>query len=116
MIWNEQQPIFRQLEAHIKNLILEHAIKEGEALPSVRHMAAEFRLNPITVSKAVNELVQETLIEKKRGLGMYVCDGARGQLLAIEREKFIQHEWPRVHQKIIQLGLDIEQLMQKEDK
>jgi len=85
MHWNESAPIYRQLRERIKAMILDEALKEGDALPSVRQVSADFQLNPITVSKAYQELVDENLVEKRRGLGMYVNSGARLQLLASER-------------------------------
>lgn len=109
--WNDEQPIYRQLEAHVKSLILERAINEGEALPSVRLLATEFTLNPITVSKAIQELVHDRLIEKKRGLGMFVVEGARAQLLDQERLKFIKEEWPQVKERIEMLELSVSDLL-----
>jgi GntR family transcriptional regulator len=109
--WNDEQPIYRQLEAHVKSLILESAINEGEALPSVRLLAMEFTLNPITVSKAIQELVHDGLIEKKRGLGMFVVDGARARLLEQERLKFIKEEWPQVKERIEMLELSVMDLL-----
>lgn len=111
--WNEEQPIFRQLEQHIKSLILDEAIKEGEALPSVRVLAAEFTLNPLTVSKALQELVQQRLIEKRRGLGMFVCEGAKNNLLQVEREKFLQEEWPKIKARIERLGLNTQDILKQ---
>ena len=111
--WNEDQPIFRQLEQHIKSLILDQAIKEGEALPSVRVLAAEFTLNPLTVSKALQELVQQQLIEKRRGLGMCVCEGAKNNLLQVEREKFLQEEWPKIKARIERLGLNTQDILKQ---
>ncbi len=112
--WNDEQPIYRQLESHIKGLILEKAIAEGAALPSVRVLAAEFTLNPITVSKAIQELVQEQLIEKKRGLGMFVKEGARQQLLDQERQKFLQEEWPEIRARMELLGIDLAKVLGEE--
>lgn len=109
--WNEEQPIFRQLENHIKSLILDQSIEEGEALPSVRVLAAEFTLNPLTVSKALQELVQQNLIEKRRGLGMFVCEGAGAALLAAERDKFLQEEWPQIKTRIERLGLSLDDIL-----
>jgi GntR family transcriptional regulator len=109
--WNDEQPIYRQLEAHVKGLILEGDIEEGQALPSVRVLAIEFTLNPITVSKALQELVHDELIEKKRGLGMFVVSGARARLLEQERQKFIKEEWPQVKERIEMLELSVSDLL-----
>ena len=91
-------------------MILERTLAEGEALPSVRTVASEFQLNPITVSKAYQALVDESLVEKRRGLGMFVLEGARKQLIESERNKFINEEWPAMLNRITQLGLDLEDL------
>ncbi|MFO1468780.1 MAG: GntR family transcriptional regulator, partial [Steroidobacteraceae bacterium] len=86
--WNDNQPIYRQLRDRMVALILEGALKEGDSLPSVRNVAADYRLNPLTVLKGYQQLVDEGLVEKRRGLGMFVSDGARRQLMAGERERF----------------------------
>ena len=96
-------------------MILDGTLAEGDALPSVRTVAAEFQLNPITVSKSYQALVDEGLVEKKRGLGMFVKDGARAQLIDTERKKFINEEWPATLSRIRQLGLDAEELLNKAD-
>jgi GntR family transcriptional regulator len=92
-------------------MILDGALKEGDALPSVRQVAADFQLNPITVSKAYQELVDENLVEKRRGLGMYVNDGAREALLKNERERFLLEEWPALRERLKRLGLDAKELL-----
>ena len=92
-------------------MILDGVLKEGDPLPSVRTVAADYRLNPLTVLKGYQELVDEELVEKKRGLGMYVKDGARTLLLKGERQKFLAEEWPRVHATIQRLGLNAEDLL-----
>jgi GntR family transcriptional regulator len=107
MQWNESAPIYRQLRDHIKAMILDEALKEGDALPSVRQVSADFQLNPITVSKAYQELVDENLVEKRRGLGMYVNQGAREALLKNEREHFLREEWPALRERLRRLGLDL---------
>src|SRR6188472_2347517 len=112
MNWNESAPIYRQLREHIKAMILDGALKEGDALPSVRQVSADFQLNPITVSKAYQELVDEQLIEKRRGLGMYVNEGARDALMKNERERFLREEWPALYTRLKRLGLDVERLVQ----
>src|SRR5438445_5574837 len=103
--WNDSQPIYRQLRDRVAALILDGVLNEGDPLPSVRNVAAEYRLNPITVLKAYQELVDEQLLEKKRGRGMYINVGARDLLLQAEREKFLAEHWPRVHATILRLGL-----------
>ena len=109
--WNDNQPIYRQLRDRVVAMILDGALKEGDPLPSVRTVAADYRLNPLTVLKGYQELVDEELVEKKRGLGMYVKDGARNLLLKGERQKFLAEDWPRIQETIQRLGLDAEQLL-----
>lgn len=104
--WNEDLPIYRQLRDRVVAMILEGVLGDGDALPSVRNVAAEYRLNPLTVLKGYQELVDEGLVEKKRGRGMFVTDGARVQLLKDERERFLDKEWPEVAATIERLGLD----------
>ena len=109
--WNDGQPIYRQLRDHGVHMILDGVLKEGDPLPSVRNVAAEFRVNPLTVLKAYQQLVDEQLVEKKRGLGMFVKAGARDLLLSGERQKFLKEEWPRIHATIQRLGLTPEELL-----
>jgi len=109
--WNDSQPIYRQLRDRVVAMILEGVLKEGDPLPSVRNVSAEYRVNPLTVLKGYQELVDEELVEKRRGLGMFVKDGARSLLLRGEREKFLTEEWPRVHATIQRLGLKAEELL-----
>jgi GntR family transcriptional regulator len=109
--WNDSQPIYRQLRDRVVALILDGVLKEGDPLPSVRNVATEYRLNPITVLKGYQELVDEQLVEKRRGLGMYVREGARDQLLADERQKFLSDEWPRIFATIQRLGLKANELL-----
>jgi GntR family transcriptional regulator len=109
--WNDSQPIYWQLKERTVAMILDGTLKEGDALPSVRTVAANFQLNPITVSKSYQALVDEGLVEKRRGLGMFVCEGARKQLVASERDKFLNEEWPATLNRIEQLGLDAEDLL-----
>ena len=113
--WNEDQPIYRQLRDRVVAMILEGVLGDGDALPSVRNVAAEYRLNPLTVLKGYQELVDEGLVEKKRGRGMFVNEGARIQLLKDERERFLQKEWPQVRATIERLGLDAAELLQATD-
>lgn len=109
--WNDTTPIYLQLKERVVAMMLDGVLKPGDALPSVRQVAAEYQLNPITVSRAYQELVDETLVEKRRGLGMYVTEGAREKLLASERERFLTEEWPAMLERIQRLGLDLEKLM-----
>jgi GntR family transcriptional regulator len=108
--WNDSQPIYWQLKERTVAMILDGTLAEGEALPSVRTVASEFQLNPITVSKSYQALVDEGLVEKRRGLGMFVCEGARKKLIESERAKFLNEEWPAMLARIEQLGLRIEDL------
>lgn len=108
--WNDNQPIYRQLRDRVVAMILEGVLNDGDVLPSVRNVAQEYRLNPLTVLKGYQELVDEGLVEKKRGRGMFVLEGARAQLLKDERERFIQEEWPRIHATIERLGLSADEL------
>lgn len=110
--WNEDQPIYRQLRDRVVAMILEGVLTDGDALPSVRTVAAEYRLNPLTVLKGYQELVDEGLVEKKRGRGMFINPGARKQLIIDERQRFVEKEWPRVLATIERLELDVEQLLQ----
>ena len=110
--WNDSQPIYRQLRDRVVAMILDGVLNEGDPLPSVRNVAAEYRVNPLTVLKAYQELVDEELVEKKRGLGMFVKAGARNRLLHGERQKFLHEHWPRVHATIQRLGLDPRELLE----
>ena len=109
--WNDNQPIYRQVRDRVVVMILGEVLKEGDALPSVRNVAAEYRLNPLTVLKGYQQLVDEQLIEKRRGLGMYVASGARKALQKNERRKFLAEEWPAVLERIRQLGFDAGELL-----
>jgi GntR family transcriptional regulator len=109
--WNDSQPIYRQLRDRMVALILEGALKEGDPLPSVRAVAAEYRLNPLTVLKGYQQLVDEQLVEKRRGRGMYVSEGASKLLLKGERERFVNEQWPVVLATIHRLGLDPQELL-----
>lgn len=111
IIWNDKDPIYRQLRDRIVALVLENVFKEGESLPSVRQLAKDHRINPLTVSKAYQMLVEEGLIEKRRGLGMFVAEGAQERLFLAEKETFLEQEWPLVKDKIRRLGLDAEGLL-----
>ncbi len=109
--WNDNQPIYRQLRDRVVAMILDGVLKEGDPLPSVRNVAAEYRLNPLTVLKGYQQLVDEQLVEKKRGLGMFIKPGARKLLLEGERQKFLSEEWPRVYATMQRLGLRPEELL-----
>ena len=109
--WNDHQPIYRQLRDRVVHMILDGVLKEGDPLPSVRNVAAEYRVNPLTVLKAYQELVDEELVEKRRGLGMFVKTGAHSLLVKGERQKFLNEHWPRVHATIRRLGLSPDELL-----
>lgn len=111
--WDDSQPIYRQLRDRVVAMILEGVLKEGDPLPSVRAVAAEFRLNPLTVLKGYQQLVDEQLVEKKRGRGMFVNEGARQALMKDERLYFLETEWPKVYATIVRLGLGVDELMKK---
>src|SRR5437660_12842303 len=109
--WNDNQPIYRQLRDRVVGMILDGVLKEGDPLPSVRTVAADYRLNPLTVLKAYQELVDEGLVETRRGLGMFINDGARQALLKGERQKFLSEDWPRIRDTMLRLGLKPEELL-----
>src|SRR6266404_709394 len=109
--WNDSQPIYRQLRDRVVAMILDGVLKEGDPLPSVRNVAAEYRVNPLTVLKGYQQLVDEQLVEKKRGLGMFVNAGARDLLLKGERQKFLTEQWPSVAATIQRLGITPKELM-----
>jgi len=112
--WNDSQPIYRQLRDRVVAMILEGELKEGDPLPSVRNVAAEYRLNPLTVLKGYQQLVDEQLVEKRRGRGMFVNTGARAMLLKGERQKFLDDEWPKIQAMITRLGFKPEELLAQE--
>jgi GntR family transcriptional regulator len=109
--WNDSQPIYRQLRDRVVAMILDGVLKEGDPLPSVRTVAAEYRVNPLTVLKGYQQLVDEQLVESRRGRGMFVNAGARSLLLQGERQKFLTEQWPRVYETIQRLGLKPEELL-----
>src|SRR5881392_3646844 len=109
--WNDNQPIYRQLRDRVVAMILDGVLKEGDPLPSVRNVAADYRVNPLTVLKGYQQLVDEQLVETRRGLGMFVKPGARDLLLEGERQKFLAEEWPRVYATIQRLGLTPKELL-----
>jgi len=109
--WNDKQPIYRQLRDRVVAMILEGVLNEGDPLPSVRNVAAEYRVNPLTVLKGYQQLVDENFVESRRGLGMFVKTGARHLLLQGERQKFLAEEWPQIQANIQRLGLTPEDLL-----
>ncbi len=110
--WNDNQPIYRQLRDRVVAMILEGVLKEGDPLPSVRNVAAELRVNPLTVLRGYQQLVDEELVEKRRGLGMFVKIDARKLLLRGEREKFLSEEWPRICATMERLGFSPKELLE----
>lgn len=109
--WNDNQPIYRQLRDRVVAMILDGVLKEGDPLPSVRNVAAESRINPLTVLKAYEQLVDEGLVEKRRGLGLFINTGAPDQLLQAERERFLTEQWPAIAATIQRLGLKPQDLL-----
>jgi len=109
--WSDGAPIYRQLKERVIAMMLDGLLKPGDPLPSVRQVAAEYQLNPITVSRAYQELADEALVEKRRGLGMYVTEEAAKKLLSTERERFLREEWPLVMERIQRLGLRMDELL-----
>src|SRR5688500_12423135 len=109
--WNDGQPIYRQLRDRVVAMILDGVLQEGDPLPSVRTVAAEYRVNPLTVLKGYQQLVDEQLVESRRGRGMFINAGARALLLRGEREKFLADQWPRIHATIQRLGLTPQELL-----
>ncbi len=109
--WNDSQPIYRQLRDRVVAMILDGVLKEGDPLPSVRNVAAEYRVNPLTVLKGYQQLVDEGFVETRRGLGMFVQPGARASLLQAERQKFLADDWPRIFSMLQRLGLDADALL-----
>ena len=108
--WSDSQPIYRQLRDRVVAMILDDVLKEGDPLPSVRTVAAEYRINPLTVMKGYQQLVDEGLVETRRGRGMFINAGARELLLKGEREKFLADEWPKVQQRMQRLGVTLDDL------
>ena len=109
--WNESQPIYRQIRDRVAAMILDDVLKEGDALPSVRTVAAEYRVNPLTVLKGYQQLVDEGVVEARRGRGMFVNPGAHTLLMESERRKFLGEEWPTIRERIRRLGLSPEDLL-----
>ena len=111
--WNDSEPIYRQVRDRVVAMILDGVLKEGDPLPSVRNVAAEYRINPLTVLKGYQQLVDEQLVESRRGRGMFVNAGARQALMKDERLYFLESEWPKVYATIQRLGLTVEELMKR---
>ena len=111
--WNDKDPIYRQLHDRLIELILEGVYQDGDALPSVRQISSDHRINPITVSKGFQMLVDEQLVEKRRGIGMFVAEGATDKLRHVERDRFLNHDLPTAVEKAKRLGLSIEELLEK---
>ncbi len=111
--WDDGTPIYRQLRDIVVTMILDKKLSDGDALPSVRYVAAQFQVNPLTVLKSYQQMVGEGLIESRRGRGMFVLPGARERLLESERERFLQEEWPRVVDTLYRLGLNPKELLAK---
>lgn len=109
--WNNNTPIYRQLKAQIVAMLLDGHLKPGDAVPSVRQIAADFQLNPITVSRAYQELADEGVVEKRRGIGLFVIEGAREKLIARERERFLQEDWPATLTHMRRLGISANELI-----
>ena len=109
--WNNKEPIYLQLRDRLVALIMDGVLQEGEALPSVRQISSEQRINPVTVSKAIQMLVDDQLVETKRGLGTYVVDGAKNKLAIEERTRFLTEEWPQIAERIERLGLKLDDLL-----
>ena len=114
--WNDTQPIYRQLRDLVVAMILDGVLAEGDPLPSVRQVAAEYRINPLTVLKSLEQLVDEDLVEKKRGRGMFVKQGARKLLLKAERQRFLTEQWPKIYATIQRLGLTPQELLEAVEK
>jgi GntR family transcriptional regulator len=109
--WNDSQPIYRQLRDRVVAMILDGEIQEGDPLPSVRTVAADYRVNPLTVLKAYQQLADEQIVEKRRGIGMFIKAGVRQQLLRDRRRRFVSEEWPEILATIRRLGLTPEELL-----
>jgi GntR family transcriptional regulator len=114
--WNDNLPIYRQLRDRVVAMILEGVLNDGDPLPSVRSVAAEYRLNPLTVLKGYQQLVDEQLVEKRRGRGMFVTEGARRALLKDERQHFLEEEWPKIAGRIQRLGFEPKELLDALDR
>ena len=112
MQWTNDQPIYQQVRDHVVSLIIDNVLKSGDPIPSVRQMAVEGGVNPLTVSKAYQELVDLNIVEKRRGLGMFITEGAKKELLKLEKTKFLDNEWPNI-KRAESLGIDLIELLGK---
>lgn len=108
--WDQSTPIYQQLRDRTVASILGGHLQEGDLLPSVRQVAIDLQVNPITVSKAYQMLVDEALVVPERGIGMRIKMGAKDQLLRDERTQFLQHDWPQIIDRIHQLNLSWDEL------
>ncbi|MAS50769.1 MAG: GntR family transcriptional regulator [Chloroflexi bacterium] len=113
MQWTNDQPIYQQVRDHVVSLIIDDVLKSGDPIPSVRQMAVEGGVNPLTVSKAYQELVDLNIVEKRRGLGMFITDSAKKELIKLERNKFMKGDWPALLKKADQLDIDLTELINK---
>jgi len=114
--WHDNQPIYLQLRDRVVELLLDGALTDGDALPSIRELASDSRLNPLTVHKSYQLLVDEGLVESRRGLGMFVVEGARERLLVYTRRRFVEEEWPRIVATAARLGIELDALVAGERK
>jgi len=110
MHWDDRQPIYRQLADQLAGRLLDGEPREGEAMPSVRALASSYLLNPLTVGRALQALRDDGLLENRRGLGLYVRAGAREHLRMLERQRFLEQEWPQLRLRLRRLGLRPEEL------
>jgi GntR family transcriptional regulator len=111
--WHDNQPIYKQLREQVIERIIDGSFQEGEAVPSVRQVASDYQINHLTVAKAYQELVEDGLLEKRRGLGMFVIDGARVALTGDEQQKFFQEELPAFAERVHMLGLEMNSVVEE---
>ena len=113
-MWQDARPIYLQIRDLIVGGIIDGTYNAGDSLPSVRALAADREVNPLTVSKAYQELQSQGLIAARRGLGLFVEPGAKEKLLKSERAAFIAEDWPRIRRHIDRLGLTVADLLERE--
>jgi GntR family transcriptional regulator len=113
--WSDDVPIYRQLMGHLVGRILDQTYPEGAMLPSVRQLASDYEINPLTVAKAYKELARDGLTDKLRGEGLVVRKGVREALLRRERNKFLKEEWPVLRARLKRLGIDMKTLAETFD-